>query len=264
MKPIAALAALTLMVCAPAAAQDRVVVPPSATTGPREVQASLMHGSIVVKAHSGKEVIVESSGGASSTRRTPPAGASGMHRIDLPRNAGLDVEGNDTTVNIRTRLNVSTLTVTVPTETTLHLKTMHGDISVEGVNGEIEVSTLNGQLKLTDVAGSVLAHSQNGPMTVTMTRLGNKPLSFVSFNGTIDVTLPANAKANLKMRTDHGEIYSDFDMALTSGGASSTRTNSPDGRFRIAFDRTIYATINGGGPEVELRTYNGRILVRKK
>jgi DUF4097 and DUF4098 domain-containing protein YvlB len=110
----------------------------------------------------------------------------------------------------------------------------------------------------------VLAHTQNGPMTVTMSRVSNKPLSFVSFNGTVDVTLPADTKANLKMRTDHGEIYSDFEVKLTSGGASSQRNSSADGRYRINFDRTIYGTINGGGPEIELRTYNGRILLRRK
>lgn len=29
-------------------------------------------------------------------------------------------------------------------------------------------------------------------------------------------------------------------------------------------DRTLYGTINGGGPEMQFITYNGRIVIRKK
>ena len=67
----------------------------------------------------------------------------------------------------------------------------------------------------------------------------NKPLSFSSMNGTIDVTLPADFKANVKLRTDHGEIYSDFDFKL-SGGAITQKNDSSDGKFKVTMDRTIY------------------------
>ena len=40
------------------------------------------------------------------------------------------------------------------------------------------------------------------------------PMSFTSLNGTIDVTLPANIAADFSMKTNRGEIYSDFDVKL--------------------------------------------------
>jgi hypothetical protein len=261
MKPILLPLSLLLTLCALASAQERVVVPARSTPGPREVQTHLVHGSITVKAYSGKEIIVEMDG--SSSRRAPAA-SGGMRRIDVPR--GLDIDADDNTVNIHVRAGTPrSLTITVPTDTTLHLKTLNGDITVEGVNGEIEVNTLNGRFRLDDVSGNVLANSQNGSIAVTMARTDrNKPLSFTSFNGPIDVTLPADTKANLKMRTDRGEIYSDFEVKLTSGGPVSQSNDAGGGRYRLTYDRTIYATINGGGPEISFRTFNGRIRLQKK
>jgi hypothetical protein len=261
MKPILLPLSLLLTICAIASAQDRVVVPARSTPGPREVQAKLIQGSITVKAYSGKEIIVETDG--SSSRRAS-ATSGGMKRIDVLR--GLDIDADDNTVNIHVRMgSPKNLTLTVPTDTTLHLKTMNGAITVEGVNGEIAVDTMNGEVRLDNVSGNVLANSRNGAISVTMARTDrNKPLSFTSFNGPIDVTLPADTKANLKMRTDRGEIYSDFDVKLTAGGPVSQSGTSGSGRYRLTYDRTIYATINGGGPEITFRTFNGRIRLQKK
>jgi len=91
----------------------------------------------------------------------------------------------------------------------------------------------------------------------------NKPLSFSSMNGTIDVTLPADLKANVKLRTDHGQIYSDFEVKL-GGGAITEKNDTPDGKFKVKMDRTITGTINGGGTEATFKTYNGTIYLRKK
>jgi hypothetical protein len=34
-------------------------------------------------------------------------------------------------------------------------------------------------------------------------------------------------------------------------------------KYRLEMDRSIYGTINGGGPDFELRTFNGDIYLRK-
>src|ERR1017187_3380911 len=107
------------------------------------------------------------------------------------------------------------LVISVPPDTSLKLRNLNGAIAVEGVKGELDVNSNNGRITLTNVSGSVLANTLNGALTVTMDSVDpNKPLSFSSLNGTIDVPLPADFKANVKLRTDHGEIYSDFDGAV--------------------------------------------------
>jgi DUF4097 and DUF4098 domain-containing protein YvlB len=265
MKRTLALGGLTLAVCSLACAQDtagdRVVVPARNTNHPRVVDASLLHGSITVKAYAGKEVIVETRAAGPSSRSDQTV--DGLRRLDLPAR-GLSVEEEDNVVKVR--MNIShnaNLVISVPADTSLKLHSLHGEIEVEGVNGEIDVDSLNGSVTLTNVSGNVLAHSLNGAIRATMDRVdATKPMSFSTLNGSIDVTLPADFKANVKLTVDHGEIYSDFDFKL--GGSITQRNDTSDGKFRVRIDRTLTGTINGGGAEATFHTYNGKIYIRKK
>ena len=258
------------LACTIALAQDadtgRVVVPARNTTRARKVDVNVMGGGITVKAYNGKEVIVETKDVAQGNRRqreekAPP----GMHRIDGPTR-GLSVEEENNVITVRVPgPQHGSLTISVPPDTNLSLRTMNGAIHVEGVKGEIAVDTLNGAIELANVSGSVLANTLNGKMSVVMDAVdAGKALSFTSMNGTIDVTLPANFKSTLKMRTDHGAIYSDFDVQPGQGGTITQKNDTPDGKFRVKVDRTLSGTINGGGAETTLKTYNGTIYLRKK
>jgi hypothetical protein len=40
-------------------------------------------------------------------------------------------------------------------------------------------------------------------------------------------------------------------------------SNSSHGRYRVQFDKATYGLINGGGPEIQLTTFNGNIYIRK-
>jgi DUF4097 and DUF4098 domain-containing protein YvlB len=267
MKPMFALTGITLALCSLAVAQEasgeKVVVPARNSTRPRKLDVSIMHGSVTVKAYSGKEVIIETRN--SERGRSSPQTVDGMRRIDLPIR-GLIVEEEDNVITVRQRMPSSgELTISVPADTSLKLQTMSGDLYAEGVNGEIDLNSHNGRVKLTNVSGSVLAHSLNGPITVTMDKVDPvKPLSFSTLNGTIDVTLPADFKANVKLNTNHGEIWSDFDFKLGGGGGITQQNNTPDGKFRVTVDRNITGTINGGGTEATFHTFNGKIYIRKK
>jgi hypothetical protein len=262
MKPSSVLASLTLTVCALACAQettgDRVVVPARNTSHPRVVNATVHEGSITVKTSSGNEVIVET--GRANAERAP----AGMKRIDMPR--GLDVEEEDNVITVRTHPGGSPhLVITVPTDTSLNLKSYNGSIAVEGVHGEIDASSHNGQITLASVSGTVVANAFNGALKVAMDRVDPaKPMSFSTFNGPIDVTFPADLKANLKLKTNHGDVFSDFDVKITGYRPITEKNDTPDGKFRLRTDRTIYGEINGGGPEVSFQSFNARIVIRKK
>lgn len=272
MKRNCALMGITLMFCSLGLAQDsnseRVVVPARNTTRARKVDVSLMGGAITVKSYAGKEVIVEARGSGRRGRdRDSDRAPDGMRRLDLPPR-GLSVEEENNVVTVRMQnAQHGEITISVPPDTSLMLRTMQGEINVEGVKGEIDVSSQNGQINLTHVSGSVLANTMNGAMHVSMDSVEtNKPISFSSMNGEIDVTLPADLRANVKLRTDHGEIYSDFEFKL-GPGTITQQNDSADGKFRVKMDRTIAGTINGGGPqatEASFKTYNGTIYLRKK
>lgn len=268
MKRSLALMGLTLTVCALACAQDttgnRVVVPARNTSHARVVNAASTHGSITVKAYNGKEVIVETPPSSRAGRRSDDRTVDGLKRIDLPAR-GLVVEEEDNVITIRASTpGPENLVISVPADTSLHLKSTFGNVEADGVHGEVEATSTHGHVALTNISGTVVANSTNGSIKVTMDRVEPaKPMSFSTTNGSIDVTLPGDTKANLKLRAVRGSIWSDFEMKL-SGGQPTTTNAGGDTRFRVEFDRTIYGSINGGGTESSFYTVNGRIIIRKK
>jgi len=264
MTPRLALCGLILAVCAFAAPQDttgnRVVVPARNTSHPRVVNCSTSNGNITVKTYSGAEVIVEDG----STGANRPA-ANGMKRIRVPMR-GLEVVEDDNVITIRNpAAGNNGMVISVPVETSLRLRSLSGEIRVNGVHGEVDVHTLNGNITLTNISGTVSADSQNGEVRVTMDRVdAGKPLAFSTFNGLVDLTLPPDFKSNLTVKTNHGAVFSDFDVMLGGATAVTQKNGSPDGRFRIRIDNVIRGAINGGGVDLTIRTFNGGVYIRKK
>jgi len=266
-----------LLVCAAGAllaqeSPEKATVPLRDPSRPARIQANLMMGGITVRGADVKEVLVEAHARGDGDRhgRRAPARADGMKRLELPGNAGLDVTEEDNVVTIKTASmnRASDLVITVPRRSSLRLRCMNdGDIYVENVDGEIDANNLNGKVTLKNVSGSVVAHSLNGAVMASLDRVdAGKPMSFSTMNGDIDVTLPDLVKANVRMKTDNGEIYSDFDVKLIAGVNPEGRNSGrqPDGSYHLKFDHTLRGTINGGGPEFQFTSFNGQIYIRKK
>jgi hypothetical protein len=183
--------------------------------------------------------------------------------------SGLAIEEQDNVVEISTQSwkAATDLVIQVPVTTSLEIRSnMDGSVAVEGVSGEVDVNNINGPVTVKNVSGNTLVHTVNGDIIVALTRVAaDKPLSFSTMNGDIDVTLPADAKASLKMKSEQGEIYTDFDINLTRQPArSETPERSEQGKFRITFDKSLYGLVNGGGAEASFNTFSGDIFIRKR
>ena len=249
---------------------DKVTVSFSDPSKPGTLRVDVINGGITVRGYDGKEVVVESTprGNHRNNRRAPRDVPPGMHRIDSS-SGGLDIVEANNVVTVKGGIFGSVDTVIqVPVQTALNLKTLNGGkIAVENISGEIDAENLNGSIEISNASGAVVAHSQNGKITVALNRVTpGKSMSFVTMNGTVDVTLPADAKANLRMKTENGEIWSDFDIKLDSTSRAPVvedqRKNG--GRYHVRLDKTIFGSINGGGPELIMQTFNGGILIHKK
>ncbi len=158
------------------------------------------------------------------------------------------------------------LTIRVPRETSLKIGTVNGSISIEGVSGEIEANNVNGSVSVTDVSGLVVASAVNGAVNVTFRGVTpNKLMSFSTLNGKIDVTFPPDVKATVKLESEHGKVYTDFDIAMQSRPREPKveEDQGGRGRYRVSVDNSMYGTINGGGPEYQFKTVNGSIYIRK-
>jgi len=248
---------------------DKVSVPLSDPSRPVMLKVGLISGGIMVKGGAVKDVTVEARVRASEDDEEKSEKPRGLKLI--PNNStGLTVEEDDNTVSVSTGmrggLRTVDLTLRVPTNCSMHLSAVNdGNIEVENVNGDLEINCTNGSVKLSGISGSAVAHALNEDLTATFVKVNpQKSMSFSSLNGKIDVTFPSDVKANVYMKSDQGEIYSDFDMKVKSETAKQEdNAKGKKGKFRISVERGMRGTINGGGQEIEITNFNGDIYIRK-
>ncbi|HEY3161601.1 MAG TPA: DUF4097 family beta strand repeat-containing protein [Vicinamibacterales bacterium] len=258
------------------ASAQRVTVPLGDPSRPGTVDMDIVMGNITIKGTNRRDVLVEARTGTGFMPRPPRRRADdeppppGLRR--LTQNGGFSVEEDRNTVSIDVGPpRHIDFTIEVPLRTNLNIETVMGSIVVEGVEGELEVESVNGSVTLTNVGGSVVAHTVNGKLTATVARPApQQPMAFTSMNGSVDVTLPAAVKANLKLRSDQGDVYTDFDLQLRRDSSNPNPNPNPgvdvrrNGRARVIdVDNAIYGSVNGGGPDFEMRTFNGNVYVRK-
>jgi DUF4097 and DUF4098 domain-containing protein YvlB len=237
----------------------------------------VMTGSITVKGMNRKDVTVETRpsarvadgrsgrGRGSKVLRPQDDAPAGLRRLTQPGGFSLEEENNELTISSSFGRSVD-FEIQVPTRANLKLSAVNaGDVVVDGVDGEVEVNNVNGPITLTNIAGAIVAHSVNGPIKATLTRVTpNKAMAFTSMNGAVDVTLPSSIKANLKLQSDQGDVFTDFDVQMRSASPTTVEDQRKGGgRYRIDVNKAIYGTVNGGGQEFELRTFNGNVYVRK-
>jgi DUF4097 and DUF4098 domain-containing protein YvlB len=248
---------------------NRITVPFSDASKPRTVIVKMIQGGITVRGYEGRDAIVETTSRSGNSRRDsrPSSVPAGMHRIEN-NSGGLDITEENNIITIHGGvMHSSDVVLQVPAQTSLKLETINGGaIVVENISGEVDAQNMNGAVTITNVSGSVVANSMNGKVIASLNKVTpNKPMSFSTMNGPIDVTLPADMKANLKMKTDNGDIWTDFDVKLDASHAPTVEDNSKKGgRYHVRVDKAMYGSINGGGPEIQFVTSNGSIVIHKK
>ncbi|MFI5336952.1 MAG: DUF3016 domain-containing protein [Opitutales bacterium] len=106
-------------------------------------------------------------------------------------------------------------TIQLPRHTSLVLHTeMGGDIVVENIDGDIDVNSMNGEVTLRDIGSSAVVNTMNGEINATYKTAPTKPVSLSSMNGEVSLWLPADTRANLRMRSQNGTLLTDFPAAV--------------------------------------------------
>lgn len=255
---------------APAFAQigeiDSLVVPFSQPSRPGFIRIGVIQGGITVTGYNGRDVIVTAR--PRSLERYKDKMRDGL-RLIPNTSTGLTVEEEDNQmiVSVGSHSRVIDVEIKAPRKTSLKLSTTNaGKIIVENIEGEVEANNSNGSIEMRGISGAVVAYSANGRVTVEFDKiLPDKAMSFVTMNGTIDVTFPPSLKADAKLRTDNGNVYTDFDVEIRQNVRKVENSSEKSGRrYRVALEKDMLGKINGGGPEMEFRTLNGNIYIRKK
>ena len=113
--------------------------------------------------------------------------------------------------------------------------TNHSDVELENVNGPLTINTVHG-----DIEGKLGTINQSNPLTLT------------SAHGDIDLGIPKATKANFKINTEWGEIYSDLDFKIEKTGDSMKRYGA----------NNVKGTLNGGGVNINVSSAHGSIYLR--
>jgi hypothetical protein len=251
---------------------------------PGFLDIGLVFGSIKVVSYAGKEVIISASTFVktkeknhnynqnininNNTNTGDKSSVSGMRKLSSTGGFELNVTQKNNKVDVsvdRPNIPVS-LVVKVPQKFSLNLSTVNsGDIVVENVDGNHEIRNVNGAINMTGIDGSIVANTVNGPLVVALNSVSSgTPMAFSTINGVVDVTFPATFKANVKLSSTFGDIYTDFDIEETRDIKIKSSTNKEKGMYKISKDDFIQGKINGGGPELMMKSLNGKILLRKK
>ncbi|TGD82279.1 DUF4097 family beta strand repeat-containing protein [Hymenobacter wooponensis] len=250
------------------AGKEQLTVALSSPGKPGTLHLKLVGGSIKVEGTTGKEVVIDVTNreGRRASSSSDEPGPNGMRRISRVNGLDVTAQEKDNHVYIKTQSwqNPVDFVIKVPRQFSLQIGTVNdGNISVQNVAGELEISNVNGSIRLDDVAGSAVLNTVNGDIITDFKDItSGVPMAFSSVNGKIDVSLPAKAKANMKLKSDRGEIYSDFDLAVDNNAPKVTRT-AKDGTYRVSVDSWTSGKINGGGAEFMMKTLNGNIYIRK-
>jgi len=264
-KFLAILFCLTLIGGGVGAQSQSFVVPLSNPGQPVLLEASVMMGSISVVGYEGSEVQVEVTFEEDSDDEEEGEEREGLKRIPSS-SGGVTVEEKNNKVEIGTDWSNEEihLEVKVPFQTSVHLGGINGDfVQVEGVTGAHELSHTNGEITAKNMRGSVIANTTNGDVVVELLELDpDTPMSFSSFNGDVQVTLPISVKANLHMQTGQGDVYTDFDIQLLPTQPKVTQEHEGSG-YRVRMEKAVEGTIGGGGPEFRFKTFNGDIILRQ-
>lgn len=264
-----ATAGALLAVAGPAAAQSgqRLVVPLSDPSRPARLEIAIFSGDIEIEAYDGNEIVVTADAPIRGTGTDEPPRPDGLRRIQSST-LGLTVEEENNTVSVRMDFSPreTDIEVRVPRRTSVKASLVNGgDVEITGVTGEHELSNVNGDVIATDISGSAVMNATNGDVRATFVTVDTtKPMAFTSFNGDVDVTLPANLAAHLIVASQRGDVYTDFDVVAVGEPPSIERNTDAGGRYRVRMRHQNRYAIGGGGPDIQLRTFNGDIMIRKR
>lgn len=139
-----------------------------------------------------------------------------------------------------------TYEIQVPRAMNVAIDNVNGSVSLKDVTGEAELETTNGRIEVTNCSGVVDASTTNGAINVELVSVtAGKSMRFDTTNGRITLSVPATLAAEVNAATTNGSVSSDLPLSTSKFSRTSVR-----------------GTLNGGGPEIRLRTTNGGITIK--
>jgi hypothetical protein len=127
------------------------------------------------------------------------------------------------------------------------VRTSGGNITINHAGAEVKARTSGGSIHVEEALAAIDASTSGGSIRANFTvqPKGNTRLS--TSGGNVSVSLPANANVDLDAHTSGGAVESDLPVTMVGKQSEST----------------LVGKINGGGPQLVLRSSGGGIRVKR-
>lgn len=123
--------------------------------------------------------------------------------------------------------------------------TVNGSLIVRGVDGGGELRSVNGDVEVLQSSGRFNAKTTNGNLRLELRQLTDgAPMNLETVNGSVELGLPWDARADLNVRNMNGDLYSEVPVTSTAALPAS---------------RAFHGRLGGGGSAISVRTVNGGI-----
>ncbi len=144
--------------------------------------------------------------------------------------------------------------ITTPRTSDVQLNDSNGSVTIEGITGNIDAHTANGSVTADNIAGQATLSAASGSVDVSDSQLSgtsslhsndgsisykgsldiHSTYTFVTDNGSVNVSLPNDAAFDLKAYSGSGSINNDFGSYTVGGGTRASLTlHTGDGSVNI-------------------------------
>jgi len=141
-------------------------------------------------------------------------------------------------------------TVRMPRTASLRIKDYKSETHASDQAAGFEVNTYKGSVELRNHSGGLTVNTYKGDLRAEFAAV-TAPVRIETYKGSIDLRMPRDSRFDLN--TDLGRRGGDPDNDF----ARYVRTSN-------SRDRTHRSQVNGGGPEVRVRSYKGEFRVRAR
>jgi hypothetical protein len=130
----------------------------------------------------------------------------------------------------------------------VNARTSGGDISIAGEAGAVDARTSGGDVDITAaIVGSLVAKTSGGSIEANLTQAPRDSVELGTSGGSVTLAVPENSGFVLDAETSGGRVTVEFPITINAGIAQES----------------VAGKINGGGPNIRLRTSAGSIRVKK-
>ena len=135
--------------------------------------------------------------------------------------------------------------IRMPRKARLEIKDYKSRIEVDDLHAELRISTYRGDTSVTRQDGPLHWNSHRGEIRAGFVRVGNGTV-FDTYRGEVEIAVPGNEGFRLAADVGrHGQVRSDFpEVGRRASGH-------------------VDWTVNGGGPQIQLKGYRGSFRLRR-